>query len=220
MKLSRRTFIGSSVAVAGALTAPLRFADETSAQAMAPVLPRPARAKPVGVIAQALSALDRHAAQISNRDRLGIADFSAPSGEYRFHIVDVAGATIIHSLLVAHGKGSDPTNCGIAERFSNRPGSNASSLGSFATGVQYFGEHGNSRRLHGLDDQNNRAFERAIVIHGASYVDPAMARLHGRVGRSLGCFAFEKDRIADVLDLLGPGRLLFASDQTTGRLIF
>ena len=76
---------------------------------------------------------------------------------------------------VAHGRGSDPANSGWAEHFSNRPGSNASSQGSFLTGDTYVGKHGRSRRLHGLDPQNNLAASRGIVIHSASYVDPGLA---------------------------------------------
>ncbi len=178
---------------------------------MAPLSAESGGTNSPAVIDWALAALDRHSARITNRDRIGIADFSAPSGDFRFHIVDVASGTITHSLLVAHGKGSDPTNSGMAKRFSNLPGSNASSLGSFMTGDEYFGKHGRSRRLHGLDDQNSLAYERAIVIHGARYVDSAMAKRQGRVGRSFGCFAFEQDKIDQVLDLLGPGQLLFAS---------
>ena len=73
---------------------------------------------------------------------------------------------------------------------------------------------GLSRRLHGLESDNSNAFDRAIVIHGADYVDADMAISAGRVGRSLGCFAFEQGEIAAVLDLLGPGRLLYAAGQT------
>lgn len=146
------------------------------------------------------------------RDMIGVVDFSIRSCEPRFHIVDAANGRVTKSLLVAHGKGSDPSNSGWAERFSNRPGSNASSVGSFLTGETYHGKHGRSQRLHGLDEANDLAFDRAIVIHGASYVDAGMAQSQGRVGRSLGCFSVERNEIDQVIDLLGPGRLLFASE--------
>jgi hypothetical protein len=78
------------------------------------------------------------------------------------------------------------------------------------TGQAYYGEHGRSRRLIGLDPENDQAKSRAIVIHAADYVSVSMANDQGRVGRSQGCFAVSKAEIDDVLELLGPGRLLFA----------
>ena len=113
-------------------------------------------------------------------------------------------------MLVALGRGSDPANTGWLERFSNRPGSNASSNGSFLTGDAYSGKHGHSRKLIGLDPENNEAESRAIVIHSASYVSREMAREQGRIGRSQGCFAVSQDDLAQVMARLGPGRLLFA----------
>ena len=140
-----------------------------------------------------------------------MVDFSARSNAMRFQLVDIASGRIAASWLVAHGRGSDPDNSGWLERFSNRPGSNASSRGSFLIANSYVGKHGRSRRLIGLDPENNLAFERAIVIHGAQYVDRDMALQSGRVGRSLGCFAVETREIGEVLARLAPGSLLFAS---------
>lgn len=211
MKLDRRHFVGAAIAAAGTIVIPARSA--LSQSEVGPgSMPAQALDQPVPPLLQeALAALDRHARHFTHRDRLGIADFSEHSKEFRFHLVDVEGGRIMRSLLVSHGRGSDPANSGYATRFSNRPGSNASSSGSFLTGEAYVGKHGRSRRLHGLDDENDRAFERAIVIHGADYVDRSMAEHQGRVGRSLGCFAFEQSEIGGVLELLGPGRLLFAT---------
>lgn len=157
-----------------------------------------------------MAALDRHALRVPHRDVVGLADFSQPSGVARFHVVDVLGGRIVATRLVAHGRGSDPLNSGWVQRFSNLPGSNASSQGSFVTGTTYYGKHGLSRQLNGLDPENSNAASRAIVIHGADYVDSGMASSQGRVGRSLGCFAFAKHDIADMLRLLGEGRLLLA----------
>jgi hypothetical protein len=204
MTLSRRHFLGASLALStglvasGVLAAP-RASAQIATGSRPPLLP------------QALAALDRHGARITYRDLIGIADFSSHSRETRFHMVDVASGRIRNSLLVAHGRGSDPVNTGFVQKFSNRPGSNASSEGSFLTGDAYVGRHGRSRRLHGLEPQNNLAFERAIVIHGADYVDMRMALQQGRVGRSQGCFAVDQRDIDNVLRQLGPGRLLFAA---------
>lgn len=211
MQLDRRHFLGATFAATGSLFVPssLTFPAERGNR----LKPRPQAQLEAGppLLQKALAALDRHSSRFTHRDRIGLVDFAKHSGETRFHLADVEDGRILRSLLVSHGRGSDPDNSGYATRFSNQPGSHASSSGSYLTGDAYVGKHGRSRRLHGLDEQNDRAFERAIVIHGAGYVDRMMAERHGRVGRSLGCFAFERAEIAGVLDLLGPGRLLFAA---------
>ena len=76
--------------------------------------------------------------------------------------------------------------------------------------MTYYGKHGRSRRLIGLEDANSAALERGIVIHAASYVSEDMAATQGRIGRSQGCFAFSNSDINGVLERLGEGRLLYA----------
>lgn len=157
----------------------------------------------------ARSGLDRHGAMIAHTDVVGIADFAQPSRVARFHLVDMAAGTA-RPLLVAHGRGSDPDHSGWVQRFSNVPGSAASSAGGYLTGALYEGKHGRSMRLHGLDPDNDNALARAIVVHGAWYVAPAMLATHGKLGRSEGCFAFDDAELAQVLERLGPGRLIYA----------
>lgn len=181
----------------------MAFAPRGFAEAVVDVRP--------GLLPQALAALDRHGRHIAERDVIGIVDFSAPSKAMRFDIIDLADGRLVSRNLVAHGSGSDPANSGWVQRFSNLPGSNASSPGAFVTGQLYHGRHGRSRRLVGLDEENSCALARNIVIHGADYVSPERAELAGRVGRSQGCFAVSRTAIAEVLDRLGPGRLLFAA---------
>ncbi len=144
-----------------------------------------------------------------HRDIMTIADFSAASHTPRFHLVNVMSGDVA-TLLVSHGRGSDPANTGWLQQFSNRPGSNASSNGSFLTGQTYCGKHGLSRKLIGLDPGNDAAERRAIVIHAAKYVSRAMATEQGRIGRSQGCFAVSEADLAQVMARLGAGRLLFA----------
>ena len=114
------------------------------------------------------------------------------------------------ALLVAHGRGSDPDHSGWVERFSNSPGSAASSAGAYVTGDAYYGRHGLSRRLIGLDPENCNAEARAIVIHAAPYVNPQIIRERGKLGRSEGCFAFDATDLNYVLGSLGPGRMIYA----------
>jgi hypothetical protein len=202
MKFDRRRFLGA-LAVCSTCS---------SASAVRPVSPRlvlPSSSDEPTPIRHALAALDEHAPRIVHRDVMGIVDFTAPSHLPRLHLMDVDRG-IVSSYLVAHGRGSDPANSGWVERLSNEPGSNASCGGSFLTGDLYVGKHGRSRRLSGLETTNSMAAPRGIVIHAASYVDEAQAREVGRIGRSQGCFALSTSAIGEVLDRLGPGRLLFA----------
>ena len=213
MQFDRRRFIGAALA-AGVAACTTRSVAPPLAPAAAPVPPAPrpavaaAQAEWPPRLAEALAALDRD--PIAARDRLALVDFSLPSREPRFHLVDVAGGRIEQSWLVAHGSGSDPAHTGLLHYFSNRPGSNASSNGAFVTSDYYVGQHGRSQRLIGLEPSNDMAFARAIVIHGAAYVDPALIAAQGRIGRSQGCFAFEQGEVAWVMERLGEGRLIYA----------
>ena len=161
-----------------------------------------------GLIRRAKIALDRHGTAIGNRDRMAVVDFGAPSRMPRFHIIDLVSGRQ-RALLVAHGRGSDPDHSGWLERFSNAPGSQASSAGAYLTGDLYMGKHGRSRRLVGLDPGNSNAEARAIVIHAASYVTPALADQVGKLGRSEGCLAVAQDNLEEVLATIGSGRLIY-----------
>ena len=198
--LSRRTFL--SVAALGAAGI------ATTARAAVALPASPAFVRPA-LMNKALAALDRHGSEIPQRDLIGIADFALPSGTPRFYIVDMlSGRTTI--LHVAHGKGSDPAHSGMLQRFSNVDGSEASSAGAYRTGDVYYGKHGRSRRLVGLDPSNCNAMERAIVVHGAWYVSPDMVRQHGKLGRSQGCFAVSEAELEQVITRLGTGRMIYA----------
>jgi hypothetical protein len=157
-----------------------------------------------------MAALSRHASEIPFRDRIAIADFAAPSAMPRFHLVDLeSGETT--TLLVAHGRGSDPEQTGWLQRFSNDPGSYASCDGAFLAADYYLGKHGQSQRLIGLDATNSNALDRAIVIHSAWYANKDMLVSHAQLGRSEGCFAVGEADLDLVFALLGPGRMLFSA---------
>lgn len=190
---SRRRFLQVSVASAGlaALAGPVLAATE----------PRQS------IVAAAQAGLERCAGRVRFRDVVGVADFSQPSSARRFHLVDLANGRV-DSVLVAHGRGSDPDHTGWLRRFSNAPGSEATSQGDYVTGGYYVGAHGRSMRLEGLDPTNSNAESRAIVVHAAWYVSPVMVRDHGVLGRSEGCFAVSQSDLPTVLERLGPGRLI------------
>jgi hypothetical protein len=161
------------------------------------------------LLRHALDALEQHHDSISYRDFIGVADFALPSRAPRFHLVNLVDGSV-QSHLVAHGKGSDPSHTGWLERFSNEPHSNATSAGAYRTGSLYVGAHGHSMRLEGLDPTNSNALSRAIVVHGAWYVNKEMIGYSGMLGRSQGCFAVADSSLPEIKARLGPGRLIYA----------
>lgn len=161
------------------------------------------------LLARARAAFDRHRSQLRHTDVVGIADFSRPSHEHRFFLLDTASGRVSNHL-VSHGRGSDPAHRGMLERFSNQIGSEASSQGGYRTGEYYHGKYGRSLRLAGLDWSNSNAEARAIVVHSAWYAEPDQIAAHGKLGRSEGCFALPYNSLQQVLARLGPGRFLYA----------
>src|SRR6478672_9909491 len=187
----------------------------TAPDPLAPLQAQPAQVvtptAPGGIdpqlFARAKAALDQH--QIYARDTIGIADFSKPSSEPRFHVVDLASGQV-ESHRVAHGRGSDPSHSGYLERFSNEFGSYATSNGTYTTGDYYDGKYGLSMKVRGIDWSNNNAEARAIVIHNAWYAEDDMIPLHGQLGRSEGCFAMSRESQYAVMRKLAGGRMIFA----------
>jgi hypothetical protein len=161
------------------------------------------------LLRRALDALEQHQGGISYRDFIGVADFSLPSRAPRFHLMNLADGSV-RSHLVAHGRGSDPSHTGWLEHFSNEPRSNATSAGAYRTGSLYMGAHGRSMRLEGLDPTNSNALSRAIVVHGAWYVNEEMIGHSGMLGRSEGCLAVADSSLPEIMARLGPGRLIYA----------
>jgi L,D-transpeptidase catalytic domain len=198
IKFSRRSFITSGAASLIAVAATPALANAANDSLSPEVLHR------------ALASFARHRNRLAHGDRIGVVDFSLPSSTARLFIVDVA-TRAVKSHLVAHGRGSDPAHTGWTRLFSNIPGSYASSAGAFLTGAEYAGHHGRSLRLAGLDAENSNAETRAIVVHAAWYVTPDIAARTGMLGRSEGCFAVSAASLDQVVDQLGPGRLLYAA---------
>ena len=199
----------SSQIVPGLIAQP-NVASGTVPLARVPAQPA-APAAPAGIDPQlfqrAKAALDAH--RIWARDSIGIADFSQPSSQARFHLVDLQNGAV-ESHLVAHGRGSDPDHSGYLERFSNDFGSYATSNGTYVTDDYYQGKYGLSLKVRGLDWSNNNAEPRAIVIHNAWYAEPEMIDIHGMLGRSEGCFAMPKKSQYEVMRRLAGGRMIYA----------
>jgi hypothetical protein len=141
-------------------------------------------------------------------DRLAVIDYSKPSTEPRLWVFDLATRKLLYRELVAHGRN---TGENLARKFSNTPESLQSSLGLFRTLGTYAGHNGYSLRMEGLEPGiNDHALERALVIHGAAYVNPALARQQGRIGRSYGCPAVRKAIARPLIDTLKGGQYLFS----------
>lgn len=145
--------------------------------------------------------------EFSNKKILSIIDFSKPSTEERFFIIDLEKGKLLLNTLVAHGEKSGLLE---ATRFSNRSGSHKSSLGFYKTGSTYRGRHGYSLLLHGLEKGiNDNARQRGIVIHGADYVNPHYVQSGNRIGRSWGCPAVSKKLSRKIIDLIKGGSCLY-----------
>jgi hypothetical protein len=142
---------------------------------------------------------------------LTVIDFSLPSTEKRLWIIDVENQEILLNTVVSHGRNSGML---MAEKFSNQPESYQSSLGFYKTAETYQGKHGYSLRLDGLEKGiNDQARNRAIVIHGADYAREEVAKMSGRLGRSLGCPAVPTELSDEVINLIKDGSLLFIFGQ-------
>ena len=139
---------------------------------------------------------------------LTVIDFSRPSTQKRLWVYDLRSRAMLFEELVSHGRNS---GMNLASAFSNVAESNMSSLGLYRTAEAYIGKHGYSLRLDGLDRGfNDRARERAIVIHGADYVSEGVTKAQGRLGRSLGCPAVRPEVSRQLIDAVKGGGLVFA----------
>lgn len=151
--------------------------------------------------------------RVRNTDLLTVVDFSQSSRKKRFYIIDVARYKVLMNTYVAHGKN---TGVDMATKFSNIPESLQSSLGFYITKGTYFGKHGLSLKLDGLErGYNDKAEERAIVLHGADYIGE-----HRKgapyMGRSFGCPAVPRHQSDEVISLIKNGSVLFIYHPSAG----
>jgi hypothetical protein len=138
---------------------------------------------------------------------LTIADMSQPSCQKRLYVINMQAQKVLINTLVAHGR-----NSGLAKaaNFSNTPESLQSSLGFYITGGTYQGSNGFSMRLKGMEKGfNDLAENRAIVMHGAPYVNEDIAKKTGRIGRSWGCPAVSVKEHQQIINLVKNGSCLF-----------
>lgn len=140
-------------------------------------------------------------------------DYGLDSRTPRGYVFDMASLKVVDGpFMVAHGRGSAPPSSGVPVRFSNRQGSNSTSLGLYLAQETYgfSGKAGGRRytsvglRMKGLSGRfNSQARARGVVAHGAPYVTST------RAGRSEGCPAMEQGRARELLPRIANGGLVF-----------
>ena len=134
-----------------------------------------------------------------------IIDFTKSSIKERFFVIDLKNKKTLFSTYVMHGKNSGES---IPKEFSNAVNSFKSSPGFYKTENTYNGEYGYSLRLNGLEKGiNDKARERAIVVHGSQYAKPKPGAK--KLDRSLGCPAIPKEISDKVINKIKDGRLLY-----------
>lgn len=153
----------------------------------------------------------KYSGLLHSKSILTIADFDQESRKKRLYVIDIDKKELIINTWVAHGEksgGDKPT------QFSNAINSNQSSLGFYLTGEIYFGKHGRSLKLDGMDQGfNNNARERAVVMHGANYVCQETIDQLGRLGRSQGCPAVSSKLANTIINAISDHTVLFINNS-------
>ena len=155
-------------------------------------------------VINAFEYFDENHEEFENQEWITIFDIKKHSGQKRFYVINMKTGDV-KAVHTAHGKNSDSNHDGYATNFSNKNGSNQSSLGFMKTAETYNGKYKYSLRLDGLEDRNDNVRARAIVIHGANYVNSEWSKM----GRSLGCPALDWDIKDWVVDRIKGGSLFY-----------
>ena len=154
--------------------------------------------------------------KIINDGIISIVDFTKPSSQKRLFIIDLKHCKTLFNTYVAHGQGSGEA---FASKFSNIPESYQSSLGFYITSDTYIGKNGYSMRLNGIEAGiNDKADERAIVLHGAPYVCENFIKARGYIGRSWGCPAVPENMNRPIIETIKNGTCLFIYSENKNYL--
>lgn len=149
----------------------------------------------------------RSQGKLANESLITIVDFTQSSNNKRLYILDMENYKVLFNTLVAHGRN---TGKEWATNFSNRLSSNKSSPGFYVTGQTYMGSNGYSLKLDGMENGiNDKALERAIVMHGADYVDESYISSRGFIGRSHGCPAVPAKEAKSIINTIKGGTCLY-----------
>lgn len=146
--------------------------------------------------------------KITHANTLTLVDFSQPSSQKRLWVIDLNSGKILLNTFTTHGRMSGKL---YANHFSNQPSSLQSSLGLYKMLNTYYGKHGLSMKLLGLEPLiNDNAFARHIVIHGAEYATARFIKMYHSAGRSFGCFAVPPFILQKLINYTASGGLLYA----------
>ena len=149
----------------------------------------------------------RHKGLITSDSILTIIDYTKSAKEKRLFVIDLKKQELKFNTIVAHGKESGEE---YARSFSNVNESNKSSLGFFITKNTYEGANGYSLKLEGAEPGfNDNAMKRAIVMHGADYVNESVLYRIRIPARSLGCPAIPERLTKKIIDKIKNGNALF-----------
>ncbi|HKZ65827.1 MAG TPA: murein L,D-transpeptidase catalytic domain family protein, partial [Chitinophagaceae bacterium] len=149
----------------------------------------------------------RSQGKLANQSVIAIVDFSQSSNKKRLYVLDMANYKVLFNTLVAHGKNSGKK---WANHFSNKLNSLQSSPGFYVTGQTYSGSNGYSLKLDGMESGiNDKALQRAIVMHGADYVNESYITSRGYIGRSYGCPAVPVKDAKNIINTIKNGTCLY-----------
>lgn len=144
---------------------------------------------------------------LRNTGVITIVDYSQPSSEKRLFVLDLNEGKILFQTLVAHGRN---TGYIYAKDFSNAAASLKTSLGFYITANTYTGSNGYSLKLKGCEKGiNDKAMQRAIVMHGADYATENFLNHNGYLGRSHGCPAVPEKMSKEIINLIKGGSCMF-----------
>jgi len=143
---------------------------------------------------------------IEHNNILTIIDYSLPANEKRLWIFDLAENKLLFHTYVSHGIKSGAL---LSTLFSNKYDSKSSSIGVYETDKSYYGRHGLSLRLKGLERGfNDNASNRSIVMHGGWYVEEKFIKKYGRAGRSWGCPAVPDNLSKPIINTIKDNSLI------------
>lgn len=147
--------------------------------------------------------------QVKNKSILTIVDFSVSGAKDRMYVINLNTGKILMGLPVTQGKNSGKDGL-WARSFSNKNNSLQSSIGVFVTQNVYYGKHGRSLRIQGLEASNNNAYSRSVVVHSANYASRSFIRTYGHPGTSWGCFAVDPKESDKLINYMKGGSVLYA----------
>jgi hypothetical protein len=149
---------------------------------------------------------------IRNQGIISVCDFSLSSKQKRLFIIDIENCQLVLNTYVAHGRKSGTE---YARTFSNKANSHQSSIGFYLTGATYYGDHGFSLRINGLEKGfNDKALRRNIVIHGSDYTTDDFLCSNKMLGRSFGCPAVPQGETEAVINAIKEGTCFFIYHPT------